>query len=51
LKILEDDLFKSGTKVEFKIAHSLANFASQKADLQKLQLGINRFVFDSKPVV
>ena len=31
-------------------AHSVANFAWQKHDLQKLQPGSNRIAFDSKPI-
>ena len=42
-----EGVFKSRTKVESASTDSLANFAFEKADLQKLQLE-KRIVFDSK---
>ena len=44
----DDGGFKSGTKVESASAHSLANFAFEKADLQNLQLRNDRTVSDSR---
>jgi hypothetical protein len=35
-------------KIEWHTAYSLANFAFEKADLQKMQLKNNQIVFDSK---